>query len=125
MEKAERQQSLQSKFNFQCKCERCESPQLESISHSSCLQIDLDSGFQSVMTNLERVLNEGAGHDHFESEKMKIFDILKKFKNTKWCIEISRLVYHLFTFALADTESGVGGMPFTGWVLNVVPSEFR
>ncbi|XP_055305772.1 SET and MYND domain-containing protein DDB_G0273589-like [Sitodiplosis mosellana] len=113
--KTERQRDLQSKFKFQCKCDRCKQPQLESSTLNSNLRIKLDPIFQSIFESR-------SVHDYqtFLSLKANAFGLLKKYKKVAWSAEVYRIIYSLYTLALMETETATAGsMPFTGHIFNI------
>lgn len=113
--KEKRQQELQSKFNFQCKCDRCEKWQFELCSLLPNIRIKLDPNFQ-FMT---RITSSDRNYQQILSSKATTFDLLKKYKDVVWSEEVSRIIYHLFSLALKETESVSGGIPFTGRHFNM------
>ncbi|XP_031628450.1 SET and MYND domain-containing protein DDB_G0273589-like [Contarinia nasturtii] len=118
-EKAERQQMIQEKFKFQCKCKRCESPLLELLSRKPSLRILSDCNYQSFIADLNAMDDvKSISRDQQESLKLNIFSLLKKYKNHNWLYEISRIIYSLYTVALIESESLERGMPYVGRVLN-------
>lgn len=93
-EKTKRQQILQTKFNFQCKCQRCQSPQLESSSLKSNDYIARDLDFQYFCNEIKNATINLDLH-LVDSLRSKSFEMLKKYGKASWCRQINDIMDYL------------------------------
>lgn len=112
--KAERQELLRSKFNFECYCDRCAKPEIESLCRKSSQSIKSDPNFQAYFEDMSCSPN----YQNILSLKAQIFGLLKKYKKLGWSMEMLSIIYLLYSVSLIEIEHGAGPELFTGRILN-------
>lgn len=104
--KLERQEELQSKFKFQCKCDRCERPEVES----SCLKSDRvilsDPDYWSLIQMDPMEAIKGQYFQNILSVKANTMRLLKKYGNAVWSDELIRIISFSHCSTLIERKFG-------------------
>lgn len=114
---ATRQQMIQNAFNFQCKCKRCKSRQLEN-SCNSYSPLILDPVVQSFYAEMDPIYRKRRpSRERQELDKPKIFSLLEKYKDADWSFELLLIMDGLNILEAVGTLSSTD-CPFAGTPMN-------
>lgn len=116
--KEDRQELILSKFNFQCKCLRCERPELDIVCLIQNGLIKTDPNFVSMIEDDVDDADNIHCYQHILALKARTMGLLKKYEQAPWSTEILRAIYHLYGLALIETEHISGSIAFTGHPFN-------
>ncbi|XP_055304640.1 SET and MYND domain-containing protein 4-like [Sitodiplosis mosellana] len=99
--KSKRQQILQNKFKFLCKCQRCQSSHLESSSLKSNDAIISDRYFHNLRADI-KCATDNFDSQSFEPLRAQCFNMLKKYDRVPLCLEINCIMDDLNTLAVNE-----------------------
>lgn len=114
----ERQHFFKSKFNFRCKCERCNEPELEvtSLQINNIIRNDMEYHLicmaDMAAVDAERMygFSYNGARQYDDVERPKCFSLLKKYGTFDWCYEIYDIIYKLYSMTSVQ-ERGLTKVP--------------